>query len=228
MNNNIYNKILDKFGDITVWEVKGKYIRDNIDIEFTNYGNYFMFDYVPKLEFWIDMEADKNETQYFIDHLLVSYRLMSKGNDYEYSENQAYKYEQLERLKNDKIYKTSRKLIKNLEIENLGYYRDGKSNKIEIDLIRGDLFREAIPKFTEGGHHFVYNNIPENKVYIDDDSEEDEIIFFIIHEVYEREEMLMNGLTYNEAHKLASKVEWKARHNKEYLLKWKKILNLNF
>ena len=63
----------------TVWIVDGKYIRDNIDEEFTNCGQHYGFRFIPKNEFWIDKERAPGEEKYYIDSMLSMNSLMSKG-----------------------------------------------------------------------------------------------------------------------------------------------------
>ena len=77
-----YLKKVDERGDIQVWVVDGAYIRGHIDEEFTNFGQHYRYDYIPVNEFWIDQEAEHDELQFFIDHLLVEHRLMAQGVPY--------------------------------------------------------------------------------------------------------------------------------------------------
>ena len=92
-----YLKKLDERGDIVVWSVDGAYIRTNIDEEFTNYGQHYRFLYIPANEFWIDHEAEPDELQFFIDHLLVEHRLMANGMTYEEAIDKADREERKQR-----------------------------------------------------------------------------------------------------------------------------------
>jgi len=53
-----------------------------VDEEFTNFGQHYRYPYIPDKEFWIDQEAEHDERQFFIDHLLVEHELMAKGMSY--------------------------------------------------------------------------------------------------------------------------------------------------
>lgn len=73
----------DRRGNIQVWIVGGSYVRAHLDEEFTNFGQHYRYPYIPDNEFWIDQQAEHNESAFFIDHLLVEHDLMSKGVSYE-------------------------------------------------------------------------------------------------------------------------------------------------
>jgi hypothetical protein len=57
-------------------------VRENLDEEFTNFGQHYRFHFIPINEFWLDQQHAPGEEQFFIDHLLVEYRLMRYGMDY--------------------------------------------------------------------------------------------------------------------------------------------------
>ncbi len=53
---------IKKFVEIShfkVWIVDGKYVRDNIDEEFNNYGQHYQFKFIPEKEFWIDRKEHR-------------------------------------------------------------------------------------------------------------------------------------------------------------------------
>src|SRR4030066_1943946 len=77
-----YLKKIGHRGQISIWLVDGTLIRKNLDQEFTNFGQYYHFKRIPKNEFWIDHEASPDERRFFIDHLLVEWRLMKNGATY--------------------------------------------------------------------------------------------------------------------------------------------------
>ncbi len=53
--------------------------------------------YIPVNEFWIDREAEHDERQFFIDHLLVEHRLMAQGMPYDKALPKADQEERKER-----------------------------------------------------------------------------------------------------------------------------------
>jgi hypothetical protein len=52
-----YIKKVEDRGDLQVWIVDGAYIRGHIDEEFTNFGQHYLYPYIPINELWIDQEA---------------------------------------------------------------------------------------------------------------------------------------------------------------------------
>src|SRR3989344_4485112 len=107
------------------------------------------------------------------------------------------------------IGKVHKKLIKNL------------SGKIKIWIVHGYIVRSIFfVDFTEGGHGNVYDFIPHDEVWIDDELDKKEINFVIVHELHERY-LMSKGLEYDLAHHKSSNLEYYCRHNKKEL---KKIL----
>lgn len=210
------HKLCDIF-DFSVWIVDGKYIRANIDKEFSNFGQFYHFKYIPKNEFWLDKEYSPGEEKYFIDNLFVEHRLMKKGKNYLEASTKADFVEKRERekLKTVQALKkfTDENIIKKIHKRLLKNY----SGKVGVWIVNGELVRSIFNiNFTEGGHDKVYNFIPDNEVWIDDDVGKREIKFILLHELYERG-LMVNGLDYDNAHKKASVLEWHCRHHLEEL-----------
>ncbi len=213
-----YIKKVDQRGDIAVWIVDGPYIRGHVDEEFTNFGQHYAFEYIPKNEFWIDHEAAHDETRFFIDHLLMEHRLMAKGVPYDKALLQADKEERKERRRAGDIGKLTHrgeqlpdpkdvheKLWKKLE------------NGISVWIVNGRLVRSAFDiDFTEGGHDHVYEFVPDKEVWIDDAIEEEERGFVLLHELHERNQM-EKGMPYSQAHEESSRIEYRCRHHPDEL-----------
>jgi hypothetical protein len=62
----------------------------------------------------------------------------------------------------------------------------------------------------------VYEFIPENEVWIDDDIEEEERAYVLLHELHERNRMA-NGWPYSKAHAESSELEYHCRHHPDEL-----------
>jgi hypothetical protein len=92
-----YLQLVESRGEYQIWIVDGAYIRGHIDEEFTNFGQHYRYPYIPEKEFWIDKEAEHNETSFFIEHLLVEHDLMAKGASYGDALTQADLIERRER-----------------------------------------------------------------------------------------------------------------------------------
>jgi hypothetical protein len=73
-------------------------------------------------------------------------------------------------------------------------------NGVSVWIVNGRLVRSVFDiDFTEGGHDYVYEFVPENEVWIDDDIEEKERGYVLLHELHERNRMA-GGWPYNKAH----------------------------
>jgi hypothetical protein len=212
-----YIRKLDDIGDVMVWIVDGQYIRKNIDEEFTNFGQHYRFPFIPRKEFWIDREFGPGEQQFFIDHLLIEYHLMSSGMSYDKALEKADAVEKRERRKTE-FLKEVRSLKKKYIIEDIHKRLLRKySRQVKVWIVRGELVRGLFfIDFTEGGHDKVYHFVPEKEVWLDDDLGPQERRFVLVHELHERF-LMSRGWTYNRAHREASKIEYACRSHPEEL-----------
>ncbi len=216
MKKRLYLKRIGKIGRFAVWEVDGFFIRTRIERDFTNFGQHYRFRFIPKYEFWIDMERVRGEEYYFMDHMLVEWRLMNKGKSYEHALEMADRLERRERAKS-RLMKRCRKranhkdeTIRRIHRRLIKRYSDG----IKIWIVNGELVRDLFfIDFSEGGHDKVYWFVPKNEVWIDDDVIEKERKFVLLHELHERN-LMKRGMKYHEAHRSANNVEYFARHHK--------------
>jgi len=216
----VYLKKFSKVSGFKVWIVNGKYIRDNIDREFTNYGQYYQFRFIPVDEFWIDKESNPGEERYFIDSMLVMNRLISRGMDSKAASKIANKIERRERSKS-KLMKKEMEIKKNkgniLKSIYKNLIKEYSKGKIKGWVVNGELVRDLFfLDFTEGGHDKVYSFIPNNQVWIDDDLNPSEIKFVLLHEIHERN-LMSKGMNYDKAHKSSSKIEYYCRKHPKKL-----------
>jgi len=215
-----YIKELSKISGFKVWIVDGKYIRNNIDEEFTNCGQYYKFKFIPKNEFWIDRERNPGEEKYFIDSMLIMNRLMAKGISHKVAVKAADRAEKRERAKSKlmkkelKIKKSKGNVISTVYNILLEKY---SSKKIKIWIVKGELVRDLFfLDFTEGGHNRVYSFIPKDEVWIDDDLSSVERKFVLLHELHERNLMSL-GEDYDSAHRSSSEIEYFCRKHPRML-----------
>jgi hypothetical protein len=208
----------DQRGDFQVWIVDGAYVRGHIDEEFTNFGQHYRYAYIPDKEFWIDQEAEHDERQFFIDHLLAEHELMAKGKSYADALTEADRLERIERRRSGDIGKVTHagqalpdpatvheRLWKQLE------------NGIRVWVVNGRLVRSAFDiDFTAGGHDHVYEFVPSGEIWIDDAIEENERGFVLLHELHERNRM-EKGMPYSQAHAESSRLEFHCRHHPDEL-----------
>lgn len=228
-NKDIYIKKIGKRGKIEIWVVDGEKVRSNLDEEFTNFGEHFCYPVIPEYEFWLDREAKPNERRFFIDHLLAEWQAMKNGAPFLKAMGIGDARERLERKRTGDLKKILDKRgmpsAKKVHSKLLG-----KAGRLSVWLVDGRLARSDFDiDFTEGGHDLVYNYVPKNEVWIDNDIMPEERPYVLLHELFERLQM-GKGLTYNQAHRRASLLEWHARHNEKELKKnlahlgWKKSL----
>ncbi|MFI5253080.1 MAG: hypothetical protein ACHQQQ_11695 [Bacteroidota bacterium] len=208
-----YLKKIGERGDIAIWVVDGTYVRTHLDEEFTNYGQHLVFDCIPEHEFWLDKEAKEDESKFFIDHLLLEHRLMKKGVPYDDALEAADRLEMKERKKAGDV----RKLTKGKNLPDGKNVHERLWKKLEsgvsVWIVNGRLVRSVFDDdFTEGGHDYVYEFVPQNEVWIDDDLEEVERPYVLLHELHERN-LMAKGFPYSKAHEDSSKIEYRYRHH---------------
>ena len=213
-----YIRKLDDRGDLQVWVVDGSYIRGHIDEEFTNFGQHYSFPFIPLNELWIDQENGPGEQQFFIDHLLVERRLMAKGASYDRALVAADRAEQRERRRAGDVARLThrgRQLPDGHEVHQRLWKQ--LENGVAVWIVSGRLVRSVFDiDFTEGGHDYVYEFVPENEVWIDDDIVEPERPYVLLHELHERNRMAA-GWPYSKAHAESSRLEYRCRHHPDEL-----------
>jgi hypothetical protein len=208
----------EKRGNLQVWVVDGSYIRSHTDEEFTNFGQHYRYPYIPLNELWIDQEASPDERGFFIDHLLVEHRLMAKGLPYGKALQEADRAERKERRRAGDVSRLTdhgQKLPDGREVhERLWKMLESGVN---VWIVKGRLVRSVFDiDFTAGGHDYVYEFVPQNEVWIDDDIEEDERGYVLLHELHERNRMA-SGVPYSEAHAESSRLAYPCRHHPDEL-----------
>jgi hypothetical protein len=230
-----YIKKYGKVSDFTVWIVNGKYIRENINEEFTNFSHHYHFNFIPEHELWIDKEhGEGSEISYFIDNMLTEIRLLKEGKSIDEAIRKADAVERRERAKSRLMHSEARKKLDKAELIKQIHKRLLKeySKKVKVWIVNGELVRDFFfLDFTEGGHDKVYPFIPENEVWMDDDVSQKERKFILLHELHERNlmcqgwcydpedkrAMIKNGdknpRVFKSAHKAASELEFFYRRN---------------
>jgi len=212
-----YIEKIDERGDLSVWIVDGAYIRGNVDEEFTNFGQHYRYPYIPVNELWIDREAEHNEREFFIDHLLVEHRLMAGGMSYEKALPVADREERKERRRAGDVKKMTRggKLPEGKDVHERLWKK--LESGVSVWIVNGRLVRSVFDiDYTEGGHDYVYEFVPENEVWIDDAIVEPERGYVLLHELHERNRM-SKVWPYSKAHAESSRIEYRCRHHPDEL-----------
>ena len=218
-------KICDIAG-FHVWYVNGYWIRKHFGREgkeFTNYGQNYKFKFIPKNEFWIDVEAGKRkEINYYLNSMLLMEHLLEEGVSHKKAVKIASKMEKAERLKLKSVQKLEEEKQNQEKIIKRVHKRFLKklSREIQVWIVRGDLVRSLFfVDFTQGGHDKVYDFIPKGEVWIDDDVYYKEIPFILIHELHERYLVMKDKTSknmkeaYEKAHVKANELEYYCRHH---------------
>jgi hypothetical protein len=219
-----YIKKIETVSKFDVFFVDGSYIRENIDEEFTNFGQHFRFRFIPAGEFWIDFERTPGEEKFFIDHMLIENRLMNRGLPYDKALKAADRNESAERRKVDFIRKglvplpKPRAMLAKIHVRLLKKY---SSPGLAVWIVDAEIVRDVFfIDFTEGGHDKVYRFVPAGEVWLDDDLKLSERRFVLLHEVHERRLMATRAWPYDKAHRSASRIEYHCRHHPEDLTRY--------
>lgn len=198
---------------LAVWIVDGTYIRDSVDEEFSNFGQHYAFSFIPPRELWLDREAQPDEQKFFVDHLIVERALMQRGMSYDSALDVADSVERAERNASGDVAKMMGPSgLPDPQKAHLKLWRTTSAG-LSVWIVDGRLVRSTFDvDFTEGGHDHVYEFVPSNEVWIDNDVMDDERPYILLHELHERD-LMVKGWTYDTAHEDSDKIELYMRHH---------------
>jgi hypothetical protein len=90
----VHVRLRKQLGDGTaVWIVDGRLVRSVFDIEFTEGGHEYVYEFVPHGQVWVDDDVMEEEIGYVILHELHERNLMAKGMTYDAAHDLASKIE---------------------------------------------------------------------------------------------------------------------------------------
>ncbi|MDD5308869.1 MAG: hypothetical protein PHU25_16260 [Deltaproteobacteria bacterium] len=211
-----YLEKIDELPGIQVWIVDGSHVRGRIDEEFTNFGQHFRFSFIPENEFWIDREQVNDERRFFIEHMLVEHRLMKAGMPYDKAIVEADRAERRERRRSGIVRRLTRAGLPDGETVHTHLWKTLESG-LNVWIVDGAKVRSVFDiDFTAGGHDHVYEFVPENEIWIDNDIIEKERAYVLLHELHERNRMA-EGLPYSKAHAESSRLELRSRRHPDEL-----------
>jgi hypothetical protein len=202
-------RLLGNVGQIEIYEVNGKEVRDGPEPEFTNFAEHYRFpDLIPENEYWVDVEVAKDdEWPAFIVNMNVYHHCRADGVAHEAAVDRAGQAEKKFRLRTEpsKILHTHHFIVEH--ITTLG--------AISVDVVDGRAIRDDLYiDWTEGGHDLRYKFQPKNSIWIDNDLAVSERMAVIVHEAVERMLMAL-GWSYERAHEFATLVERAYRRDKQ-------------
>jgi len=202
---------------VKIWIVDGAYIRKNIDEEFSNFGHHFSIEEIPIDEIWLDREAHPDEQRFFIAHAVIERRAMVEGKTYDEARQMACDAEyRMREHTADLRHVAPQKALPQADRVHVRLRKE-LGDGTAVWIVDGRLVRTVFDiEFTEGGHEFVYEFVPHGQVWVDDDVEEEEIGYVILHELHERN-LMAKGMTYDDAHDSASKIELHCRRHPHLL-----------
>ncbi len=219
-----YLKKLGNFSGFNVWIVNGKYVRENFDREFTNFGQHLNYSFIPKNEFWIDKENEGDESRFFITNMLVENKLMSMKKSFDYAHKMAMLAEKRQRLKSKMMknaLKKTRQKDETLKKIHKKLLKGYSNEKLKVWIVEGELVRDLFfLDFTEGGNDQIYSFVPVGEIWLDNDLSVSERKFVLLHQLHERN-LMKKGWGYDTikkgAHWSAQDIEFSCRKNPKML-----------
>jgi hypothetical protein len=202
-----YLSCVSRSRTVSIWIVNGSLIRRDVDEEFTNFGHHWSVSAIPKDEIWLDQETHPDEQRFYVAHATIERRLMARGTDYDTARAAGSLAERRLRAKSGDIQRVApgNSLPQAARV----HLRIWKvlTNGVQVWFVNGRLVRSVFDiDFTEGGHDHVYEFVPKNEIWIDDDCHEDENSFVLFHEMHERN-LMEKGMDYDTAHDDSSRLE---------------------
>jgi hypothetical protein len=201
-------KLLARDGRLGIWRVDGHRLRDVLDVDFTNGAHSYTRRYVPPDEIWIDRDAPgSGEWIFWAEHQLAERAAMARGAPYLRALAAGNRADRAARRQAgiDRQRPPRRRRL-------------GAAAGREVWLVDGAQVRATRDlNFTLGGHRLRYRFIPRDEIWIDDAVAPAERAAILHHEAVEIAHM-ERGLSYPEAHALASRAEVRFRRTRRAAL----------
>jgi hypothetical protein len=189
------------------------------DEEFTNFAIHDDFpDLIPEGQLWLGEKNLDKEGVFFIANALAQFKQRKKGS----SDDRAYTAGlNVERMLREKLTglkfrdgKPHRRVPQEIYIEPYITLPDPQF-PIDVWLVDGNLVRCLYKTdYAEGGHGYVYRWVPRQQIWVEKDIDRWELPFIVSHEYIELRLMRDEGIEYDQAHEICSKVEFKLRKGK--------------
>lgn len=213
----LHKKRILSHADYMVYSVSGFAVRNfaQPDEEFGNFATRDEFpNLIPPDEIWISEKLAPKESVFFIANALTQLAREADG-----ATEQAYDDGlNVERLLREKVNgiafrdgKPHKRVPEDIYLERYTTLPDPQG-PVAVWLVDGNLVRSYYKTdYTEGGHGYVYPWVPRPEIWIEDGVARREVPFIVSHEYLERRLMRDEGLDYDPAHEICSKVEFKLR-----------------
>jgi hypothetical protein len=181
--------------------------------EFGSYAIHDDFDIVPQGEIWVSDATPEGERQFFIDNAITRMRALENGKSPEDAYDEGIQEERKERERSELANggREGGETPQAITPKELYVGDGGERGGFQVKLVNGEKVRDHFKTdFTQGGNPEVYPWIPQGEVWIEATLDPDEKEFTLLHELTEMK-LMKGGMGYDEAHKQASKTEFKAR-----------------
>lgn len=173
--------------------------------EFSNYAVPSDFpDQIPEQTIWLSAEVPSDERWILIEEAIARIEAEDEGMDPEAAYEVGLR--RSKQLRGRVHPNGAKKPDESVKIKKLA-----TSGGLTVWLVDGEKIRDSVDiDFVEGGHDLVYDFIPENEIWIDKEVPASERRVILAHEADERK-LMSGGMSYEEAHKRASRFEWNLR-----------------
>lgn len=207
-----------RLGGHDVFTVNAFGVRDvtKSDEEFTNFAIHGDFpELIPQREIWIDERLFESEGIFYLANALTQLREQEQG----IAEDRAYVAGlNVERLLRERLvgvkYRAGRphKRVPRRIYDRSYITLPDPVRPTQVWLVQGNLVRSLYKTdYTEGGHGYVYDWVPKGEIWVEHDLDHAELPYIIAHEYLELRLMRDEGLDYDRAHAICSKVEFELR-----------------
>jgi hypothetical protein len=209
-------KRLLSHADSTVYSVNGLAVRNAAqpDEEFGNFATRDEFpNLIPSGEIWISEKLASREGVFFIANALTRAKYQAEG-----ATEKAYDAGiEVDRILREKLNgvkfrdgKPHKKVPSAIYLEQYIVLPDHKG-PVTVWVADGNLIRSYYKTdYTEGGHGYVYRWVPRSEIWVEG-VDRRELPFIISHEYLERRLMRDEGIDYDTAHDICSRVEFDLR-----------------
>jgi hypothetical protein len=204
--------------DYMVYSVNGLAVRNAAqpDEEFGNFATRDEFPgLIPRGEIWISEKLAAKEGVFFIANALTQLSRQAAGAADDTAYDDGLEVERLLREKLNGVEfrngKPHKRVPDDIYLEQYITLPDPEG-PVVVWLADGNLIRSYYKTdYTEGGHGYVYPWVPRGEIWVEDGVDRREVPFIVSHEYLERRLMRDEGLDYDTAHEICSKVEFHLR-----------------
>lgn len=186
------------------------------DEEFGNFATRDEFpDLIPQGEIWVGEKNLDKEGVFFIADALTRVKEMERGVPYERAYTAGLNAQRMLREKMTGLKfrggRPHKRVPTDVYVEPYLKLPDVKF-PIDVWLVDGKVVRSLYKTdYTEGGHGYVYRWVPKQQIWLEKDLDRWELPYIVSHEYLELRLMRDEGLDYDGAHNICSKMEFDLR-----------------